>query len=223
MLLQNGRTCFDRHSETLNALDAAGFKVNHTPQAGQNFRPDLDLHRTSEEAKRETLPYEIDGIVIKVDRTALQDELGFTGKAPRWAIAYKYAARGGITQDRRHPGAGRTHRQTHAGRGAEAGSHRRHHGQPRHPAQHGRDRAPRREDRRLGGGRARRRRDPQSHARDRRQRPSSRPQIVPHAGEVPGMRQATSSAPKAKPTTAASTPTAPPSCARPSCTSPRAA
>jgi DNA ligase (NAD+) len=44
------------------------------------------------------LPYEIDGIVIKVDRTALQDELGFTGKAPRWAIAYKYAARAGITK-----------------------------------------------------------------------------------------------------------------------------
>src|SRR5271156_5352801 len=51
-----------------------------------------------EEVKREKLPYEIDGIVVKVDRTALQQELGFTGKAPRWAIAYKYAARGGITK-----------------------------------------------------------------------------------------------------------------------------
>jgi DNA ligase (NAD+) len=50
------------------------------------------------EEKRESLPYEIDGIVLKVDRTALQDELGFTGKAPRWAIAYKYAARAGITK-----------------------------------------------------------------------------------------------------------------------------
>jgi DNA ligase (NAD+) len=50
------------------------------------------------EARRDSLPYEIDGIVVKVDRTALQDELGFTGKAPRWAIAYKYAARGGITK-----------------------------------------------------------------------------------------------------------------------------
>ena len=49
------------------------------------------------EGKREKLPYEIDGVVIKVDRTSLQDELGFTGKAPRWAIAYKYAARAGIT------------------------------------------------------------------------------------------------------------------------------
>ncbi len=50
------------------------------------------------EAKRDSLPYEIDGIVIKVDRTSLQDELGFTGKAPRWAIAYKYAARGAVTK-----------------------------------------------------------------------------------------------------------------------------
>src|SRR6201987_243774 len=50
------------------------------------------------EGKRESLPYEIDGVVIKVDRTGLQNELGFTGKAPRWAIAYKYAARAGITR-----------------------------------------------------------------------------------------------------------------------------
>jgi len=50
------------------------------------------------EGKRESLPYEIDGIVVKVDRTGLQNELGFTGKAPRWAIAYKYAARGGVTR-----------------------------------------------------------------------------------------------------------------------------
>ena len=50
------------------------------------------------EGKRKWLPYEIDGIVVKVDRIALQDELGFTGKAPQWAIAYKYAARGGVTQ-----------------------------------------------------------------------------------------------------------------------------
>jgi len=50
------------------------------------------------ESRRGSLPYEIDGIVVKVDRTAWQRELGFTGKAPRWAIAYKYAARGAVTQ-----------------------------------------------------------------------------------------------------------------------------
>ena len=97
ILLDNGRTYFDRHSKTLEALVAAGFKVN------QNRR----LVHTMEEVwafiqewagKRESLAYEIDGIVVKVDRTGLQDELGFTGKAPRWAIAYKYAARSGITK-----------------------------------------------------------------------------------------------------------------------------
>jgi DNA ligase (NAD+) len=97
ILLQNGRTYFDHHSKTLAALEAAGFKVN----------PNHKLVRSMDEAwafiqrweeKRDSLPYEIDGIVIKVDRTSLQDELGFTGKAPRWAIAYKYAARGAITK-----------------------------------------------------------------------------------------------------------------------------
>ena len=97
ILLVNGRTYFDRHWKTLDALVAAGFKVN----------PNRRLVHTMEEVwafiqewegKRESLEYEIDGIVVKVDRTGLQDELGFTGKAPRWAIAYKYAARAGITK-----------------------------------------------------------------------------------------------------------------------------
>ena len=97
MLLRDGRTYFDRHWETLNALEAAGLKVNPRRVLAKNF--DQIWSFIGEwESKRETLPYEIDGIVIKVDRTALQRELGFTGKAPRWAIAYKYAARSGITQ-----------------------------------------------------------------------------------------------------------------------------
>jgi DNA ligase (NAD+) len=97
MLLQDGRTYFDRHWETLNALSVAGFKVNPNRKLAENFEEAWKFI-ASEEPRREKLPYEIDGIVIKVDRTALQEELGYTGKAPRWAIAYKYAARAGITK-----------------------------------------------------------------------------------------------------------------------------
>jgi DNA ligase (NAD+) len=97
MLLVDGRTYFDHHSKTLAALESAGFKVNPARTMAQNFE-EVWTFIGQEETRRETLPYEIDGIVVKVDRTALQEELGYTGKAPRWAIAYKYAARGGITQ-----------------------------------------------------------------------------------------------------------------------------
>jgi DNA ligase (NAD+) len=97
ILLQNGRTYFDRHSKTLTALDAAGFKVNPNRRLVRSMDEVWAFIREWE-GKRDSLPYEIDGIVVKVDRIALQDELGFTGKAPRWAIAYKYAARAGITK-----------------------------------------------------------------------------------------------------------------------------
>jgi DNA ligase (NAD+) len=96
-LLKDGRTFFSRHWETLKALEAAGFKVNPSRTLAKNFDKIWNFIE-EEETQREKLPYEIDGIVIKVDRTAWQEELGYTGKAPRWAIAYKYAARGGITQ-----------------------------------------------------------------------------------------------------------------------------
>src|SRR5579872_1766787 len=97
MLLKDGRTIFDRHWKTLDALDTTGFKVNPSRKLAKNFE-DVWAFIEEEESKREKLPYEIDGIVVKVDRTALQEELGYTGKAPRWAIAYKYAARAGVTQ-----------------------------------------------------------------------------------------------------------------------------
>jgi DNA ligase (NAD+) len=96
-LLQNGRTYFDRHSKTLDALNAAGLKVNPNRKLVHSMEQVWDFIGQWE-GKRDALPYEIDGIVVKVDRVALQDELGFTGKAPRWAIAYKYAARAGITK-----------------------------------------------------------------------------------------------------------------------------
>jgi DNA ligase (NAD+) len=97
ILLQNGRTYFNHHSKTLAALDSAGFKVNPNHKLVHSM-DEVWAFIQEWEAKRDSLPYEIDGIVVKVDRIALQDELGFTGKAPRWAIAYKYAARAGITK-----------------------------------------------------------------------------------------------------------------------------
>jgi DNA ligase (NAD+) len=96
MLLRNGHTLFDRQSKAMDALSEAGFKVNPNRKLVKNL---AEVWKFIEgwEGKRESLPYEIDGIVVKVDRVALQQELGFTGKAPRWAIAYKYAARGAVT------------------------------------------------------------------------------------------------------------------------------
>ena len=78
-------------------LETAGFKVNIQRALAKNFEA-VWAFIEEWEGKREDLPYEIDGIVVKVDRVGLQQELGFTGKAPRWAIAYKYAARAGVTQ-----------------------------------------------------------------------------------------------------------------------------
>jgi DNA ligase (NAD+) len=97
LLLKDGQTFFDRQSKAMDAMELAGFKVNPNRKLAKNLE-EVWKFIQSWEAKRESLPYEIDGIVIKVDRTAWQRELGFTGKAPRWAIAYKYAARGGVTQ-----------------------------------------------------------------------------------------------------------------------------
>jgi DNA ligase (NAD+) len=97
LLLKDGRTYFDRQSKAMDAMEAAGFKVNPNRKLAKNLG-EVWKFIQSWEHKRESLPYEIDGIVIKVDRTAWQQELGFTGKAPRWAIAYKYAARGAVTQ-----------------------------------------------------------------------------------------------------------------------------
>jgi DNA ligase (NAD+) len=95
-LTPDGTEAFPTHSEALKALTTAGFKVNPNHRYVENI-DDVWAFINEWEAKRDKLPYEIDGIVIKVDSIRLQRELGFTGKAPRWAIAYKYAARAGET------------------------------------------------------------------------------------------------------------------------------
>ncbi len=90
-LLVNGAPAFDSQWQCLEALAAMGFKVN--PQRRRCDGLPYLLSAIQEwETLRPSLPYEIDGVVAKVDSRAQQTALGWTAKAPRWAIAFKYAA-----------------------------------------------------------------------------------------------------------------------------------
>jgi len=83
-------------SIALQALKDAGFLVNPNARTVESI-DEVMAFIAEADAKRDGLPYEIDGVVIKVDAVAQQRRLGFTGKAPRWAIAYKFPARAAIT------------------------------------------------------------------------------------------------------------------------------
>jgi DNA ligase (NAD+) len=96
-LLRDGEAFVPLQSATLAALKTSGFRVNKYAKAVENIDEVIKFIADAEPL-RDTLGYEIDGVVIKVDATAQQRRLGFTGKAPRWAIAYKFAARAGITK-----------------------------------------------------------------------------------------------------------------------------
>ncbi len=96
-LTPEGEPLFSSQTEALDALTAAGFRVNPHREAIRDFDRLLAFIATAE-ANRSALGYEIDGAVIKVDSAQLQRRLGYTGKAPRWAVAYKFAARFGITE-----------------------------------------------------------------------------------------------------------------------------
>jgi len=82
---------------TLDALAALGFRVNPRRKLVATVEEMIGFIDAAE-AARATLGYEIDGVVLKVDSHATQQRLGYTGRAPRWAIAYKFTARSGITQ-----------------------------------------------------------------------------------------------------------------------------
>ena len=92
-----GKTAPDKHWEIMQYLKSLGFKIN----------PNIALCQTIDEVKKyyakwvkeeETIPYEADGVVVKINSIPFQEELGYVGREPRWAIAYKFPAVQGTTR-----------------------------------------------------------------------------------------------------------------------------
>ncbi|MCA1593245.1 MAG: NAD-dependent DNA ligase LigA [Acidobacteria bacterium] len=96
-VLRGERKPFASHREALDWLTRAGLQVNEHRALCASI-DEVIAFCNRMEAERDNLEYEIDGVVVKVNSTALQDEFGATTKAPRWAIAYKYPARQATTQ-----------------------------------------------------------------------------------------------------------------------------
>jgi DNA ligase (NAD+) len=97
LLTAAGEDLLPEQSEALNALTAIGFRVNPHREALTSIEKVLAFVEKAEK-NRADLGYEIDGVVIKVNSAAVQRRLGYTGRAPRWAVAFKFTARAGITQ-----------------------------------------------------------------------------------------------------------------------------
>lgn len=87
----------ERHSEILEQLNRWGFRINSEMAVAENIQACIEYYRRLGE-KRAQLPYDIDGIVFKVNSIPLQKRLGFVARAPRWATAYKFPAQEEMTQ-----------------------------------------------------------------------------------------------------------------------------
>jgi DNA ligase (NAD+) len=96
-LLVDGEYFGAGQSATLEALTALGFRVNPHRERVKNVEQMMKFIDSAEHS-REKLGYEIDGVVLKVDAHGTQQRLGYTGRAPRWAIAYKFTARAAISK-----------------------------------------------------------------------------------------------------------------------------
>jgi DNA ligase (NAD+) len=96
-LLIDGEYFAAGQTATLDVLTTLGFRVNPHRELVSSVEEMMKFIDDAE-SKRATLGYEIDGVVLKVDAHATQQRLGYTGRAPRWAIAYKFTAKAGVTQ-----------------------------------------------------------------------------------------------------------------------------
>ncbi|HTW63181.1 MAG TPA: NAD-dependent DNA ligase LigA [Bryobacteraceae bacterium] len=90
-LLVDGKFYYDSHWESLDELARMGFKVNSHRKKCASLDDVLEYY-SHWESQRGSLAYEIDGIVLKIDSIRQQQKLGWTAKAPRWAIAFKFPA-----------------------------------------------------------------------------------------------------------------------------------
>jgi len=96
-VISGERKAFATHWESLEWVQQAGFHANPHRALCPSIEEVIEFCNAMEPL-RDELGYEIDGVVVKVNSAALQDEFGTTSKAPRWAIAYKYPARQATTQ-----------------------------------------------------------------------------------------------------------------------------
>ena len=84
-------------SDSMKSLRAWGIPISPLMEVVQGVEACIDYYRRVER-QRDDLPYDIDGVVFKVDELALQQQLGFVSRAPRWAVAYKFPAQEEMTQ-----------------------------------------------------------------------------------------------------------------------------
>ncbi len=92
-----GQAVPDSHWETLQYLKSLGFRTNPANRLVTSIS-EIETYYATWSAERHSLPYEADGIVVKINQTALQEELGDVGREPRWAAAYKFPAIQGRTK-----------------------------------------------------------------------------------------------------------------------------
>ncbi|NJN81531.1 MAG: NAD-dependent DNA ligase LigA, partial [Caldilineaceae bacterium] len=99
LLILEGASMPESHSASLDYMASLGLPVcADRGHFGDDAFDDLAAYVDDFGARRVQLPYEVDGVVVKVDSLALQAMLGFTGKDPRWAVAYKFAGEEAVTK-----------------------------------------------------------------------------------------------------------------------------